>query len=504
MAGKERLANRVVVIGGGIVGLAVARELVARGNAVTVCEKENRWAAHQSGHNSNVAHAGLYYRPGSLKARASAAGNASMVRFAREHGLPVEVCGKLVVAASEAELPALATLADRAAANGVPVRNVSSAQAREYEPEVRCVAALRVSTTAVIDFPAVCAALAGDLRDAGADLRLRTPVLGIRPARIGNHRVELATPDGVLRADALVNCAGLQADRVAELAGLRPEARIVPFRGEYYELREQARSLVRGLIYPVPDAGLPFLGVHLTRMLDGTVHAGPNAVLALSREGYRWSELSAADLDLHLVEIALLAIGVDARRRAARQRDVVGAGDTQRVEVADVEAALGRRITAESLDGAAQVAGRGHAQRARARRQGHAADVFRGHGARDRQAVVVAVLLVAQRHAIQGVAQLLGREAVDEQREVLLVVAPRIGGPIDDAGQELDGLQRISAGKDALDLLGFHGHGRARLALAGDDHLLDAGQVGVGGRVGGGRRCDRVGGGGVRGHTADH
>ncbi|HEX7662278.1 MAG TPA: L-2-hydroxyglutarate oxidase [Pseudonocardiaceae bacterium] len=296
MAGKERLANRVVVIGGGIVGLAVARELVARGNAVTVCEKENRWAAHQSGHNSNVAHAGLYYRPGSLKARASAAGNASMVRFAREHGLPVEVCGKLVVAASEAELPALATLADRAAANGVPVRNVSSAQAREYEPEVRCVAALRVSTTAVIDFPAVCAALAGDLRDAGADLRLRTPVLGIRPARIGNHRVELATPDGVLRADALVNCAGLQADRVAELAGLRPEARIVPFRGEYYELREQARSLVRGLIYPVPDAGLPFLGVHLTRMLDGTVHAGPNAVLALSREGYRWSELSAADL----------------------------------------------------------------------------------------------------------------------------------------------------------------------------------------------------------------
>lgn len=292
-------ATRVVVIGGGIVGLAVARELLARGNAVTVCEKESRWAAHQSGHNSNVAHAGLYYRPGSLKARAAVAGNASMVRFAREHGVSVWVCGKLVVATAEAELAGLAALEQRATANGVPVRRLSPEQAQEYEPAVSCVAALRVETTAIIDFPGVCAALARSLDAAGADLRLATPVLGIRPAGGGHtagHRVEIATPNGVLRADALVNCAGLHADRVAELAGLRPAARIVPFRGEYYELREPARHLVRGLIYPVPDPTLPFLGVHLTRTLDGGVHAGPNAVLALSREGYRWSQLSGADI----------------------------------------------------------------------------------------------------------------------------------------------------------------------------------------------------------------
>ncbi|MDQ2583190.1 L-2-hydroxyglutarate oxidase [Saccharothrix yanglingensis] len=285
--------RRVVVIGGGIVGLATARELVRRGHEVVVLEKERRWAAHQTGHNSNVVHAGLYYRPGSLKARMSVAGNASIVAYARERGVPVEVCGKLVVATSADELPRLEALAERATANGVPARRVSAAEAREYEPEVAAVAALRVESTGVIDFPAVCDALVRELGE--QDLRPGTPALGIRRALSGGG-VEVATPSDVVRADALVNCAGLHSDRVARLAGVEPSATIVPFRGEYYELRPDRRHLVRGLVYPVPDPALPFLGVHLTRMLDGSVHAGPNAVLALHREGYRWRDVSLRDV----------------------------------------------------------------------------------------------------------------------------------------------------------------------------------------------------------------
>ena len=285
------VVRRVVVIGGGIVGLAVAAELTARGDEVVVLEKEGRWAAHQTGHNSNVVHAGLYYKPGSLKARMSVAGNASMIAFAREHGVPVDVCGKLVVATSPDELPRLNQLAERAEANGVPAKLITADEAREYEPEVAAVAALRVETTGVIDFPAVCAALVRGL--SGSDLRLNSPALAIRSTAAG---VQVATPQGVVTADALVNCAGLHSDRVARLAGLRPQATIVPFRGEYYELRPDRRHLVRGLIYPVPDPTLPFLGVHLTRMLDGTVHAGPNAVLALRREGYRWRDISPTDV----------------------------------------------------------------------------------------------------------------------------------------------------------------------------------------------------------------
>ncbi|TCO64430.1 L-2-hydroxyglutarate oxidase [Actinocrispum wychmicini] len=272
----------------------MAHELVRRGDRVTVLEKEDHWAAHQTGHNSNVVHAGLYYRPGSFKARMSVAGNRSVVAFARANGVPVDICGKLVVATDSTELPALRVLAERAEANGVPAKLIEPAEAAEYEPEVSCVAALRVESTGIIDFPAICAALVRLLTEAGADLRLGTPALGIRPGRNGG--VEVATGSAVVRADALVNCAGLHSDRVAELAGLKPRARIVPFRGEYYELRPDRRHLVRGLIYPVPDPALPFLGVHLTRMLDGSVHAGPNAVLALRREGYRWQDISPRDL----------------------------------------------------------------------------------------------------------------------------------------------------------------------------------------------------------------
>jgi L-2-hydroxyglutarate oxidase len=297
MAGDRSTASRVgfvrhvAVVGGGILGLAVARELTARGDHVTVIEKEDHWAGHQTGHNSNVVHAGLYYAPGSFKARMSVAGNRSIVDFARAHDVRVEVCGKLVVATEEAELPRLHALAERAEANGVPAKLISPAEAHAYEPEVACVGALRVESTGIIDFPAICAALVRSL--SSADLRLSTPALGIRPGSHGG--VEIATGTDIVRADALVNCAGLHSDRVARLAGVTPRARIVPFRGEYFTLRPESAHLVRGLIYPVPDPSLPFLGVHLTRMLDGSVHAGPNAVLALRREGYRWRDVSLAD-----------------------------------------------------------------------------------------------------------------------------------------------------------------------------------------------------------------
>ena len=281
-------------MGGGVVGLATARELsLARGWHVTVLEKESRWAAHQTGHNSGVIHAGLYYRPGSLKARMAVAGNASMAAYAQAAGVPVQVCGKLVVATEEAELPRLRKLAENAEANGVPAELIDPARAREYEPEVACVAALRVESTGIVDFGAVCRAFAAELAEHGADLRTGSQVTGIRATDAG---VTVQTETGHVHADALVNCAGLQSDRVARMAGLRPSARIVPFRGEYYELAPQRRDLVRGLIYPVPDPRFPFLGVHLTRMIDGSVHAGPNAVLALRREGYRRRDFSAADV----------------------------------------------------------------------------------------------------------------------------------------------------------------------------------------------------------------
>lgn len=283
-----------VVIGGGIVGLATAYRLLQDrpGADVTVLEKESRVAAHQTGHNSGVIHAGVYYRPGSLKARLCVAGSRSIVDFCHEHQIPVEVCGKLIVATEEAELPRLHALHERAVANGLAVRLLTPAEAAEYEPELACRAAIHVPSTGIVDFAAVCRVLATLVEQAGGRVRLGTRVTAIRPGP--PHW--LATTAGEIQADVLVNCAGLHADRVARLAGADPPARIVPFRGEYYELLPERRGLVRGLIYPVPDPRLPFLGVHLTRMIDGSVHAGPNAVLATAREGYRWRRLSVRDL----------------------------------------------------------------------------------------------------------------------------------------------------------------------------------------------------------------
>ncbi len=284
-----------VVIGGGIVGLATAYQLIReRPHAtVTVLEKEDRVAAHQTGHNSGVIHAGVYYEPGSLKAQLCRAGSKSMVEFCAAHGIPVEICGKLIVATDESELGRLTALYERATANGLPARMVTAEQAQEYEPNVACVAGFHVASTGIVDFGLVCRTLADLVEKAGGALRLGARVTGLRPD--GNATV-VATTIGAFRADYLVNCAGLHSDRLARMAGLKPPARIIPFRGEYYELRPDRRHLVNGLIYPVPDPQLPFLGVHLTRMIDGTVRAGPNAVLALAREGYSWSQIRPRDL----------------------------------------------------------------------------------------------------------------------------------------------------------------------------------------------------------------
>jgi (S)-2-hydroxyglutarate dehydrogenase len=284
-----------VVVGGGIVGLATAHQLTQDHphSTVTVLEKEDRVAGHQTGHNSGVIHAGVYYKPGSLKAELCRAGQASMVEFCQTHDIPYRICGKLIVATDPAEVPRLDALFERATANGLPITRITPEQAREYEPNVACIAALHVASTGIVDYTLVARRLADLVEKAGGTVRLGARVTGLRPDR---SAVVVATTIGAFRADYLINCAGLHSDRVARMAGLNLPARIVPFRGEYYELREDRRDLVRGLIYPVPDPQFPFLGVHLTRMIDGSVHAGPNAVLALAREGYSWGRIRARDV----------------------------------------------------------------------------------------------------------------------------------------------------------------------------------------------------------------
>ncbi|AQA13153.1 L-2-hydroxyglutarate oxidase [Streptomyces malaysiensis] len=286
----------VLVIGGGIVGMSTAYAITraAPGTRVTVLEKEAGPARHQTGRNSGVIHSGIYYRPGSLKARFAARGAAEMVKFCAEHGIPHEVTGKLIVATERSELPRLHGLVQRGRENGIPVRELGPAQITEYEPWVRGLAAIHVGTTGVCDFGAVAARLARLAQDAGASVRYgaRVRTIGRRPSAVA-----VRTADGtVLRARALVNCAGLHCDRVARLAGDDPGMRIVPFRGEYYELVPSRASLVNGLVYPVPDPAFPFLGVHLTRGIDGGVHIGPNAVPALAREGYAWHTVRPQEL----------------------------------------------------------------------------------------------------------------------------------------------------------------------------------------------------------------
>ncbi|MFJ3906517.1 L-2-hydroxyglutarate oxidase [Streptomyces sp. NPDC090025] len=291
MSVSDRFDCDVLVIGGGIVGLSTAYAITraAPGTRVTVLEKEDAPARHQTGRNSGVIHSGIYYRPGSLKARFAVEGAAEMVKFCAEYGIDHEVTGKLIVATDRDELPRLHALVQRGRENGIPVRELGPAQISEYEPRVRGLAAIHVGSTGIVDYGQVAAKLADA---SGARIRYGSAVTAVDRRPWG---VAVRTAAGqVVRGRVLVNCAGLHCDRIARLAGDDPEMRIVPFRGEYYELADP--SLVRGLVYPVPDPAFPFLGVHLTRGIDGGVHVGPNAVPALAREGYGWSVVRPGDL----------------------------------------------------------------------------------------------------------------------------------------------------------------------------------------------------------------
>ena len=284
----------VAVVGGGIVGVSTAMTLAAQGRRVIVLEGESRLAPHQSSHNSGVIHAGLYYRPGSLKAQLCAEGRSEMYRFCEMESIPHRRCGKLVVATREHEIPALDELERRGRANGLTgLKRLSRGQLREYEPEVAGVAGLWVAETGVVDYAEVTAAYARKATACGANI-----VLGARVHAIveSGSALHVETGAGTFGVRYLVNCAGLQSDRVARLAGADPGVRIVPFRGEYLDLRPERTNLVRGLIYPVPDPSLPFLGVHLSRTVHDHVHAGPNAVFAFARHGYRRSIVSPRDL----------------------------------------------------------------------------------------------------------------------------------------------------------------------------------------------------------------
>ena len=284
----------VAVVGGGIVGVATALALARTYRAsVLLLEKEPRLAAHQTGRNSGVVHSGLYYRPGSLKATLCAEGRAALARFCADKGIPFESCGKVVVATRPDQLPRLEDLETRGRANGLlGIRRISPDELRELEPHAAGLAALQVPQTGIVDYGAVTEALGGELRTAGGEILLGASLLGV--SRDG-PRLRLVTSADEISSVGLVGCAGLQSDRVARLCGLEPGVRIVPFRGEYYELRPERRFLVRNLIYPVPDPRFPFLGVHFTRRVGGAVEAGPNAVLAFRREGYSKTSFSLAD-----------------------------------------------------------------------------------------------------------------------------------------------------------------------------------------------------------------
>jgi len=283
--------TKVVVIGGGIVGLSTALALVRGTPALrpVVLEKEADLAAHQTGHNSGVIHSGIYYKPGSLKARFTVQGAREMVEFAQAHGIAYEICGKVVVATRVEELPRLEELHRRGIANGTPgIEMLGPEGLREIEPHAAGLRALRVASTGIIDYVAVARAYADIVRQQGGEVRTGTRVLGIR--RDGDGWI-VETSGGVEHSRHLINCAGLHSDIMARLAGTVPPVRIVPFRGEYYELVAARESLVKALIYPVPDPAFPFLGVHFTRMVHGGVEAGPNAVLSFKREGYRKTDV---------------------------------------------------------------------------------------------------------------------------------------------------------------------------------------------------------------------
>ena len=294
------MTERIAVVGGGIIGVAIARDILTRrpDAQVTLFEKEDRLAAHQTGRNSGVVHAGLYYQPGSNKAVLCRRGVSLLEEFCAQRGIRRIECGKVLVALNDAERSRLGDIEERALANGVPgVRTIGPEELRELEPHVRGVAALHSPTTSIVNFAEVTQALAADAVATGAKILLGQEVIGLRSAG-AEVIVTLRTGGGTYQAafDRVVACGGLQSDRLAELAGDGPDPVIMPFRGEYYALKPHRRGLVNGLVYPVPDPRYPFLGVHITPRVDGEVLIGPNAVLALAREGYSWRTASRHDL----------------------------------------------------------------------------------------------------------------------------------------------------------------------------------------------------------------
>ena len=284
-----------IIIGGGIVGLATALAIKERDPdcKLAILEKESDWALHQSSRNSGVIHAGVYYKPGSKKARFALAGNASMMAFCERHNIPHEQCGKLIVATAPEQIEGLNSLYDRAAANGLDVSRIGREAALEIEPHVNCMEALHVPSTGIVDFKVVAAKYVELLGEMDVDLILNCEITDIKQQEWG---YSLSTSRNMYQTKYLIATVGLYSDRIARGSGVDPGMKIIPFRGEYWHLKQNKRSLVKNLIYPVPNPKFPFLGVHMTRLIDGSVHAGPNAVLAFSREGYSWLKINAKDL----------------------------------------------------------------------------------------------------------------------------------------------------------------------------------------------------------------
>ncbi len=288
----------ILVVGGGIIGLTVAWETLQRHpeHSVTVLEKEDAVATHQTGRNSGVIHSGLYYTPGSIKAETCRLGKTLLEEFCTEHDVSMDRCGKVVVATDPSELPRLAILEERSIANGVSARRIDVDELHSLEPHVAGIAALHVPETGIVDYVGVCSTLEGLIEASGrGSVRKGVEVIALEASATGTISARLKGGT-TLQGTGAVNCAGLHSDRVAKRSGAAPSARIVPFRGEYFRLTKDAEHLVKNLIYPVPDPRFPFLGVHFTRMVDGGIECGPNAVFALAREGYTWADLSPTDL----------------------------------------------------------------------------------------------------------------------------------------------------------------------------------------------------------------
>ncbi|MEB3277880.1 MAG: L-2-hydroxyglutarate oxidase [Lyngbya sp.] len=282
------------IIGGGIVGLSTGMALGQRypEAKILLLEKENRFAPHQTGNNSGVIHSGIYYKPGSLKAKLCREGCRSMVEFCQKYGIDYDVCGKVIVATEPEELPLLENLYQRGLENGIDIQKITAEQVKEVEPYVRCLAGIKVNSTGIVNYTQVAQKYAELIAQKGGKLQLSTKVENIKTTSDG---AIIETNQGEFKTQFVINCAGLYSDRITQLGGMKPEAKIVPFRGEYYELIPEKRYLVKTLIYPVPNPNFPFLGVHFTRMIDGSVHAGPNAVLSLKREGYKKTDFDFLD-----------------------------------------------------------------------------------------------------------------------------------------------------------------------------------------------------------------